>query len=47
MEKETFQPKDTGKLTNKHYGMEDDKRTEEVLTDHGTVNMTSIVDKEK
>lgn len=47
MEKEAFQPKDSGKLTNEHYGMEDDKRSEEALIDHGTVDMKSVIDKEK
>jgi hypothetical protein len=47
MEKEAFQPKDTGKLTNTHYGMEDDKRNEEALTDHGTVDIKSVVNKEQ
>jgi hypothetical protein len=36
MAKETYQPKDTGKLTNFHYASKEDKRDEEILTEHGT-----------
>ncbi|MDF0725508.1 hypothetical protein PY093_02125 [Cytobacillus sp. S13-E01] len=43
MEKEEqFQPKDTGKLTNYHYGTKEDRRTEEALTNDGTVKMESV-----
>ncbi|MFC4322881.1 hypothetical protein [Litchfieldia salsa] len=34
--KEPYQPKDTGKLTNFHYASNEDRRDEEVLTEHGT-----------
>ncbi|WP_268911929.1 hypothetical protein [Aquibacillus kalidii] len=39
MKKKTYQPKDTGKLTNFHYGTDKDERQEDALTQNGTVNM--------
>ncbi|WP_281279568.1 hypothetical protein [Aquibacillus sediminis] len=39
MNKKTFQPKDTGKLTNVHYGTKKDDRQETAMTEEGTKNM--------
>jgi hypothetical protein len=46
MRKETFQPKDTGKLTNFHYGSKEDKRTEELLTSIDQRPLSGTLDKE-
>jgi hypothetical protein len=35
-QKNAFQPKDTGKLTNFHYGTKEDQRQPEVLATEGT-----------
>ncbi|WP_407268478.1 hypothetical protein [Radiobacillus sp. PE A8.2] len=43
----SFQPKDTGKLTNMHYGSKKDKREEEALTDQGVKNMDQIMKNKK
>lgn len=34
------QPPDTGKLTNKHYGMPNDKQTEEIMQEAKNRNKT-------
>ncbi|MCT2535759.1 hypothetical protein NC661_07505 [Aquibacillus koreensis] len=42
-----FQPKDTGKLTNFHYGTDKDDREEEALTTEGTKDMNQVRNKNK
>jgi hypothetical protein len=45
MTKETFQPKDTGKLTNFHYGSAEDKRKEEAITSKGDQHLSEVLEK--
>lgn len=45
--KKGYQPKDTGKLTNFHYGTEKDRRDEEALTESGQQPMKQIKKRKK
>ena len=42
-----YQPKDTGKLTNREYGTEKNRRDEEAITENGVQDMKQIRQKKK